>query len=82
MIKIMNNIENVIRSWFCAVVELRTLFVWWHGWGVGFCASATFARYDDSGSCYGPYTLWFERVCWPLYRAVTPPANPIGWTLL
>lgn len=19
----------------------------------------------------GPYVLWFERVCWPVYRAVT-----------
>lgn len=64
------------------LAALRTVFVWWHSWGICFCGSRSFARYDENGSEFGPYTLWFERVCWPIYRAVASPAKPKGWTFL
>jgi len=78
----MNKLKMLIGGWLHAVVGLRTLFAWWRGWGVCLCGPASFARYDENGSEYGPYNLWFERVCWPIYKAVAPPAKQTGWTLL
>ena len=66
------------------LASLRKTFVWCGRWGICFCGSSSFARFDDEagGSVYGPYVLWFERVCWPVYRAVTDPVESRGVTVL
>lgn len=64
------------------LARLVRFFVWRGEWGICLFGPSSFARYDDDGSCYGPYTLWFERKLWPVYRAVTPPKEAHGITTL
>jgi len=49
-------------------------------WRIGIVFSpftaSTFARGENT---YGPYKLWFERIWWPIYWAVTPPYKFVGW---
>lgn len=40
-------------------------------------AASSFAR--GCTSFEGPYDLWFERRCWPVYWAVTPPYKWCGF---
>lgn len=51
-------------------------FIWYGNYGVCLYASRSFARGFESE--YGPYDLWFERLCWPIYKAVTPPFKSFG----
>jgi len=53
-------------------------FAWYGKIGIGIGMNTSFARFDESGSCYGPYTLWFRRICWPVYWAVTTPKQKYG----
>jgi hypothetical protein len=45
--------------------------------GIGFVGDSI-ARYDDEGSSYGPYTVWFERKFLCFYWAVTKPKRRFG----
>lgn len=61
---------------------MMRVFIWIGEIGICFFGPSGFARFDENGSVYGPYFLWFNRKFWPVYTAVTKPYKPWGVYIL
>jgi hypothetical protein len=55
------------------------MFIWIYKLGIGINCPSSFSRFDENGTVFGPYTMWFERKFLIFFWAVTSPKQSFGF---